>query len=70
MDRHPYITVMNYRGLNGCSDYAARKDLAGFVENGTLEETGTRHIAIYTRPASNDEPEPGSLIIDSNITTD
>lgn len=70
MDRHPYITVMNYRGLNGCSDYTARKDLAGFVENGTLEETGTRHIAIYTRPAGNDEPEPGSLIIDSNITTD
>ncbi|WP_455639409.1 HU family DNA-binding protein [Parabacteroides sp.] len=70
MDRHPFITVMKYRGLNGCSDYRARKDLAGFVEEGTLEKSGTRHMEIYTRPVRNDETEPGGLVVDSNITTD
>ena len=67
MDRHPYITVLKYRSLNGCSDYTARKELAGFVEEGTLEAGGTRHMSIYTRPVRKDEPETGPLVIESNI---
>lgn len=67
MDRHPYITVMEYRGLNGCTDYKARKELATFVEEGFLHEGGTRHMTIYTRPVVKDEPDAGSFVVDTNI---
>lgn len=67
MDRNPYITVRKYCGLNACTEYAARKDLAAFVEEGTLYAGGTRHMTIYTRPQHRDDPEPDHLIVDSNI---
>lgn len=70
MDRNPYITVLQYRSLTGCSDYMARKELAAFVEDGTLEITGTRHISIYVRPTKNDDPEGGTFGVGSNIGTE
>lgn len=70
MDRYPYITVMQYRSLNGCTDYKARKELATFVKEGFLHEGGTRHMTIYTRPVVKDEPDAGSFVVDTNISTE
>lgn len=70
MDRHPYITVFKYRCLNNCSDYMARKELAAFVEDGTLEKEGSRHMILYIRPTRKDDAEPGTLVVESNIGTE
>ena len=49
LERHPYITVLTYQGLNSCTQYAARKDLKQFVADGILLEDGTRRINIYLK---------------------
>lgn len=53
LERHAYITTIGYQGLNGCTQYLARKELKQFVVDGILVENGTRRICIYTkRPES------------------
>ena len=66
LERHAYITTLAYQGLNGCTQYRARKELKQFVADGILVEDGTRRMCIYVK-----RPEPAelpdSLVVDSNI---
>ena len=66
LERHAYITTLAYQGLNGCTQYLARKELKQFVADGILVEDGTRRMCIYVK-----RPEPAelpdSLVVDSNM---
>ena len=66
LERHAYITTLAYQGLNGCTQYMARKELRQFVADGVLIEDGTRRMCIYTR-----RPEPvelpDTLVVESKI---
>lgn len=66
LERHAYITTMGYQGLNGCTQYMARKELKQFVTEGILIEDGTKRLCIYTK-----RPEPVELpdnfVVDSNV---
>ncbi len=48
LENHTYITTNDYYRLNACTDYQARKELKQFVEDGTLQEIGTRRVKMYT----------------------
>lgn len=66
LERHAYITTLAYQGLNGCSQYMARKELKQFVADGILIEDGTRRMCIYAK-----RPEPvelsDTLVAEPNI---
>lgn len=66
LERHAYITTLAYQGLNGCSQYMARKELKQFVADGILIEDGTRRMCIY---AKRPEPVelPDTLVAEPNI---
>lgn len=66
LERHPYLTTMNYRGLNACSDYQARKELAELVAGGVLTEIGIRKVKMYVKTPEPAEL-PDSLVVDSNV---
>lgn len=66
LERHPYLTTMNYRGLNACSDYQARKELAQLVADGVLTEIGTRKVKMYVKTPEPVEL-PDSLVVNSNV---
>ena len=66
LERHAYITTMGYQGLNGCTQYMARKELKQFVTEGILIEDGTKRLCIYTK-----RPElvelADNFVVDSNV---
>ncbi|WP_304246604.1 HU family DNA-binding protein [Parabacteroides gordonii] len=49
LGRHAYITTVGYQGLNGCTQYMARKELKQFVTDGLLIEDGTKRMCIYSK---------------------
>lgn len=66
LERHPYLTTMDYRGLNACSDYRARKELAQLVADGVLTEIGIRKVKMYVQTPEPTEL-PDNFVVDSNV---